>query len=131
VDGRRVYVSGFSGGARVASNLAVTYAEMFSGGLFCMGVNFYQPVLGKDQNVYPARYLPVEEILGIAKEACRFSLITGEKDFNLANTEAVHAAMQKEGFSAVQLLNIPGQGHKPFAGKWLEKALEFLDEGKK
>jgi hypothetical protein len=31
VDGNRVYISGFSGGSRVASMLGVTYADMFTG----------------------------------------------------------------------------------------------------
>jgi dienelactone hydrolase len=131
VDGRRVYVSGFSGGGRVASNLGVAYAEMFSGAACFMGVNFYEPIIAEDKQVYQARYIPVDEILDIAKQACRYSLITGEKDFNLPNTKAVHDAMEKAGFNAAQLINIPGQAHQMPAAQWLEKALIFLDEGKK
>jgi predicted esterase len=131
VDGRRVYVAGFSGGARVASMVGVTYAEMFSGAACFMGVNFYEPVVGPDQMVYQARYIPVDEILEMAKGACRYSLITAEKDFNLPNTRAVHQAMQAAGFSATQLLNVPALGHSMPSAEWLEKSLKFLDEGKK
>jgi predicted esterase len=126
-----VYVSGFSGGARMASMLGVTYAEMFSGAACFMGVNFYEPVLGKDNMVYQARYIPVDEILDIAKGACRFSLITSEKDFNLPNTLAVHAAMEAAGFKATQLLQVPKIAHNMPAAEWLEKAISFLDGGKK
>jgi dienelactone hydrolase len=130
VDGRRVYVSGFSGGSRVASMLGVCYADMFSGAACFMGTNFYQDLLAEDKMVYETRYIPNDEILDIAKQACRYSLITGEKDFNLADTKAVHAAMQKEGFKNALLFNIPAQGHQPPAADWLSKALDFLDEGK-
>jgi dienelactone hydrolase len=130
VDGRRVYVSGFSGGGRVASNLGVTYAEMFSGAACFMGVNFYEPIIAENNEVYQARYIPVDEILDIAKQSCRYSLITGEKDFNLANTKAVHDAMGKAGFKAAQLLTVPALGHQMPKAEWLEKAVMFLDQGK-
>ena len=56
VDDRRVYVSGFSGGSRVASMLGVTYADMFTGALCFMGVNFYTPTFDKEKKeVYQAR----------------------------------------------------------------------------
>ena len=47
VDGRRVYVSGFSGGSRVASMVSVCYADMFSGAVCFMGANFYKDVLAE------------------------------------------------------------------------------------
>ena len=45
VDGRRVYVSGFSGGGRVASMVGVAYADRFSGAMPFMGVNYYEDFL--------------------------------------------------------------------------------------
>ena len=130
IDGRRVYVSGFSGGSRVASNLGVCYAEMFSGALCFMGTNFYLPVKGEDNKVYGESYLPADELLPIAKKACRYALVTGTKDFNLANTKAVFAAMKKEEFSGAELFMVPEQGHALPSGEWLEKALKHLDAGK-
>ena len=130
IDDRRVYVSGFSGGARVASMLGVCYADMFTGAACFMGVNFYEPVLGDDKLMYQARYIPNEEILEIAKNEGRFVFITGEKDFNLADTKAVHAAAVKNGFQAVEFVNIPKQGHQPPAADWLKKSIEYLDQGK-
>lgn len=130
IDDRRVYVSGFSGGSRVASMLGVCYADMFTGAVCFMGVNFYEPVLGDDKMMYQARYIPNEEILDIAKKENRFVFITGEKDFNLADTKAVHAAAVKNGFQAVQYVNIPKQGHQPPAAEWLKKSLDYLDQDK-
>ncbi len=132
IDDKRVYVSGFSGGARVASMLGVTYADMFTGAIAFMGVNFYTDIVSLDKTeVFEARYIPHEEIAELAKAEGRYVLVTGEKDFNLKNTSAVFEnGFKKEGFKAVELMNVPGQGHQPPKGEWLKKAIEFLDAGK-
>lgn len=131
VDDRRVYVSGFSGGSRVASMLGVTYGDMFTGALCFMGVNFYEPTFDKDKKeVFQARYIPNDEVLAMAKQECRYVMVTGEKDFNLVNTSAVFDAFKSSGFKAVEMFNIPGQGHQPPAAEWLKKGVEFLDQGK-
>ncbi len=131
IDGRRVYVSGFSGGSRVASMLGVAWGEMFSGTICCMGVNFYTDVVAPDGKSYGLNYLPDEGLLPLVKEHCRFALITGEKDFNLSNTLGVFEnGFQKEGFKHSRAFVIPGHGHQPPPADWLEKAIRFLDEGK-
>jgi predicted esterase len=131
IDDKRVYVSGFSGGARVASMLGVTYADMFTGAIAFMGVNFYTDIVTLDKTeVFEARYIPHDEIAALAKTDCRYVLVTGEKDFNLKGTSAVFEnGFKKEGFKAVELMNIPGQGHQPPKAEWLKKAIEFLDVG--
>jgi len=132
IDDKRVYVSGFSGGGRVASMLGVTYADMFTGTIAFMGTNFYTNIVTLDKSeVFEARYIPHEEIAALAKDQCRYVLVTGEKDFNLKNTSAVFEnGFKKEGFKAVELMNVPGQGHQPPKAEWLKKAIEFLDAGK-
>lgn len=131
IDPARVYLSGFSGGARVASMLGVCYADLFPGTICCMGVNFYADVATPDgKQTFRIGYLPHDEFVKIAKAQCRYVLVTGEKDFNLPNTQAVFTnGFQKEGFKAVEMLNIPAQGHSPPQAEWLKKAIEFLDAG--
>lgn len=133
IDPARVYVSGFSGGGRVASMLGVTYADMFTGTIAFMGANFYTDVVDAAKTeVFQMRYIPHEEIAALAKAEGRYVLVTGEKDFNLKNTTAVYEdGFKKEGFKAVELMNIPGQGHQPPKAEWLKKAIEFLDARKK
>ena len=131
IDGRRVYLSGFSGGARVASMAGVAWAEMFSGTVCFMGVNFYTDIEAEDGKVYGLNYIPDETLLGLAKKHCRYVLVTGEKDFNRPNTRgAFENGFQKAGFEHVKLIDIPKQGHKPPAAEGLQQAIEFLDEGK-
>ena len=131
IDPARVYVSGFSGGGRVASMLGVTYADMFTGTIAFMGTNFYTDIVTLDKTeVFEARYIPHDEVAALAKTDCRYVLVTGEKDFNLKNTSAVFEnGFKKEGFKSVELMNIPGQAHQPPKGEWLKKAIEFLDAG--
>jgi predicted esterase len=131
IDSARVYVSGFSGGARVASMLSVAYADLFSGAIPFCGVNFYTEIPSEAGKHWPIGYIPVNEALAIAKSKGRFVLVTGEKDMNLANTRAVYEhGFKKEGFKFAKLLEVPGMGHSPPPAEWFEKGLDFLDKPK-
>ena len=131
IDPARVYVSGFSGGARVASMLSVAYADLFSGAIPFCGVNFYTEIPSEPGKHWPVGYIPVNEALAIAKSKGRFVLVTGEKDFNLANTRAVYEhGFKKEGFKFAKLLEVPGMNHSTPPAEWFEKGLDFLDKSK-
>jgi dipeptidyl aminopeptidase/acylaminoacyl peptidase len=95
-----------------------------------MGVNFYTDVATLDgKQTFRIGYLPHDDFVKIAKNECRYVLITGEKDFNLPNTQAVFTnGFQKESFKSVEMLNIPAQGHSPPKAEWLKKAIEFIDK---
>jgi dienelactone hydrolase len=131
IDERRVYVSGFSGGGRVASMVGVAFADVFAGAMPFMGVNFYTDLPMPGGKTYGPTYIPDDDVLAIAKKRCRFALMTAEKDFNRAE---IHAALEhgfrKEGFASVVCLEAPGIGHAMPPAKWLEQGLDFLDEGK-
>jgi predicted esterase len=127
----RVYVSGHSGGARVASMVGVAYADMFTGAACFMGVNFFRATEGKDGELYDMRYFPHPEIAVIAQQHNRFALITGDKDSNLDNTLAVYEqGFKANQFQGTKLFQIPNQGHGAPDAKWLEKVIHFLDTGK-
>ena len=83
-------------------------------------------------DTYAARVNPPDdEVLAIAKAKCRYVLVTGEKDFNRAETKAVfEQGFRSEGFAAVTMLEAPGVGHGLPPATWLERGLDFLDEGK-
>lgn len=127
----RVYVSGHSGGARIASMIGVAYADMFTGTACFMGVNFFLPTEGKDGTYYDRRYFPHPEIALIAQQHNRFALITGDKDSNLDNTLTVYEqGFKANQFQGTKLFQIPNQGHGAPDAKWLEKVIKFLDTGK-
>lgn len=131
VNPERVYISGHSGGSRVASMVGVAYADMFTGAACFMGVNFFRDTLGKDGMVYGRRYVPHPEIAIIAQQQNRFALVTGDKDSNLDDTLAAYEqGFQPQGFKGAKLFQIPNQGHGAPDAKWLEKVIKFLDTGK-
>ena len=131
IDAARVYVSGFSGGARVASMAGVAFADLFTGAIPFMGVNFYTDLPAENGKQFGLNYIPDDDVLAIAKKRCRYVLVTAEKDFNRINTHSADEnGFRKEGFASVLCLEVPGIAHAmPDAG-WLEKGLEFLDAGK-
>jgi hypothetical protein len=129
IDPERVYVSGFSGGGRIASMLGVAYADLFAGAIPLCGVNFYTDIPSEPGKHWPRNYIPAGEALKIAKTSSRFVLMTGEKDMNLANTRAVfESGFKKEGFKRALLMEVPGLGHAPPPADAFEKALEFVDK---
>lgn len=128
VDERRVYVSGFSGGARVASMLGVAFADLFTGTIPFMGVNFYTELPAENGKRFGISYIPDDQVLAIAKTRCRYVLVTGEKDFNRENTRAAEEhGFRAEGFANVLYLEVPGIGHALPEAQWLEQGLDFLD----
>jgi predicted esterase len=131
IDPERVYISGHSGGARVASMVAVAYADMFTGAACFMGVNYFRNTMSKDGTVFEMRYFPHPEIAQIALQHNRFALVTGEKDFNRENTQIIYKdGFVEDGFKSVKLFDIPGQGHGAPSAQWLEKVIDFLDKGR-
>lgn len=63
VDRQRIYIGGFSGGARIASMLGVGFADIFTGTLCFCGVNFYTDVPAADGKYYPATFTPDPGVL--------------------------------------------------------------------
>ncbi|MGH6901060.1 MAG: tetratricopeptide repeat protein, partial [Geminicoccaceae bacterium] len=133
VDSRRVYVAGYSGGGRVASHLGPAFPELFRGTLCWFGADHFHPVPVPDRPGAawpPPVSEPPDEILDTVRRESRFLLVTGERDFNRAQTVAVAEHMREDGFDHVELMVIPDADH--YIGldpEWLERALTALDGG--
>ena len=127
IDGKRIFISGFSGGGRVASMLAVGYADVFTGTIPICGVNFYTDLPAEEGKIFERSYVPEGGLAALARKSGHFALITGENDPNRANTKAAYEqGFKKYGFSHVLYLEVPQMGHSNPSGEWLEKALNFL-----
>jgi dienelactone hydrolase len=113
IDSSRVYVSGFSGGGRVASMVAPEYANVFTGALYICGVNPWG-----DRK--PARMDSVQ--------SNRYVFLTGRKDFNRAETRSVYRSYRRAGVENVLLIDIPGMDHSLPSPARLAGALGFLDQ---
>ena len=112
IDAERVYLSGFSGGGRVASMVAADYAHIFKGAVYNCGANLWT-------GDRPRRY---EEM-----KANRYVFVSGSRDFNLSDTRQVYRAYESAGIANVKLMVVPRMGHEnPDMGRY-DEALEFLD----
>ncbi len=106
-----IYVSGFSGGGRVASRLASQYPEVFTGALYICGVDFWKK--GQTPNV--------ERVI-----RNRFVFLTGTRDFNRRETRQIQKRYIKAGAQHTKLMVVPGLAHQHPDAAYLTEALQFL-----
>ncbi|MCP4661251.1 MAG: tetratricopeptide repeat protein [bacterium] len=131
IDEERVYVAGYSGGGRVASGVAVLYPEVFQGGFFFYGCDYFRrmTVADKPGAFWPAGFAPPSRaVLKLVRQRNRYVLLTGELDFNRAQTGVYHQQFLKDGFQHVTYLEIPQADHfDGVRGDWLARGIEALD----
>jgi predicted esterase len=128
IDRRRIFIGGFSGGARIASMLGVAYGDVFTGTLCVCGVNFYRALRSPEGEEYPATYSPDPGAWARAKQVGRFVLITGETDPNRRSTKCLaESGFKRDGFKNVRYLEVPGMGHATPDLGLFKSALEFLE----
>jgi predicted esterase len=113
VDPARIYVSGMSGGGRVASQVAVRFPRRFTGALYIVGADFWSR---SERPLLPFI------------QANRYVFLTGERDFNRREMRRVHTQYVDAGATRALLIDLPGFGHEYPAPADLARALEFLDE---
>lgn len=114
----------------MASLLAFHYPELFRGGFFFYGCNYYRDlaVPGEPDTIWQARFRRPERLKSLRQDH-GFVLLTGEKDFNRPQTKAIYDAMREDGFRHVTYLEIPGADHYyGIHAEWLARGLESLDE---
>ncbi|MBI5489103.1 MAG: hypothetical protein HY905_17340 [Deltaproteobacteria bacterium] len=124
----RIWIGGISGGAKSASKLALLYPEVFRGGLFVAGAEYFPPVPRSNGEFWSVgiRVSATPEILRRLRER-RFVMVTGDRDFSREPVLDYYRAFKKEGFRNVLLLDIPGMAHGMPTPNVLEQALAFLD----
>lgn len=112
IDPERVYVSGFSGGAQVASILATTRPEVFKGGLFMSGAVFW----GENTPT---------SIDAIRQN--RFVFTTGSND--VAKTKVMRTAKSYEGAGILktETIVVPNMRQSMPGPSYFELAVDFLD----
>lgn len=112
IDPDRIYVSGFSGGSRVASMVATEYNSLFKGAIYNSGANYWGEEAKASYDEMKSNY---------------YVFITGTEDFNLEDTKQVYNTYQNIGVKNSKLVILPDMAHKrPDAGH-LEDAVNYLD----
>ncbi len=113
IDGRRVYLSGFSGGARVAGLVAAAYPAIFKGDIYIGGAETWEDDLTPDK---------LE-----AMQKNRYVFITGSDDFNRRMVRNAAAEYEAAGIESIELKIIAHHGHDLPTASIMSDALNFLD----
>ena len=130
IDPNRVYVAGISGGGRVASVAAIHYSDVYNGGIFIIGANYWENMPVPDTNSYfrVGAPRPRPGNLLRAKKFGRYVLLTGDTDDNRLEMHTYY----EQGFSKcldhVLYIQVPGMGHTMPPAEELEKALKYVDK---
>ncbi len=133
IDPSRVYVAGYSGGARMAGKLGFYQSDLFHGTIQNCGADFYRQVptvhatswlsrTGQPYGTFEATDAEITQ----AKQV-RFVLVTGTNDFRRGNIlDIFNGGFAKEGFKA-KLFDVPGMQHTTSSGEILSAALDFIE----
>lgn len=115
-DPDRTYISGFSGGGRIACGIALALPEYFGGAIpICASEGM------RDESWVRQR---VVDRLSIA-------LVTGESDFNRGEVERWRGLFLKEVGVNVKVWVMPKMGHAVPSGQQLQEVYAWLEEGVK
>lgn len=113
VDPDRTYLSGLSGGGRIASMAIARAPAEFEGAVYYVGANVWET---KDEAL-------IAEFL-----KRRFVFITGFHDFNRQDVRRVAGRYKNAGAEHVRLFDIPSLGHSLPKVEDFDRAIAYLDE---
>ncbi|MAG58841.1 MAG: hypothetical protein CMJ83_21335 [Planctomycetes bacterium] len=132
IDPARIWIGGVSGGGRVASTVTAHYPEIFAGGYYQAGCNWYREVKSKKGRKWPRRIpRPTPGRLAKAKKQTRHVFFCGSKDFNRDHSKAVYDDMKRQRYRHTVWQEAPGLGHVLAPPDWFEKGLAHLDAAAK
>src|SRR4051812_35400078 len=131
IDPNRVFIAGVSGGGRISSMLGVCYPDVFKGGMYIVGCNYYREMAAPNTGgkVWHRAYAPQGKFLAEAKKNVSHVLLTGETDPNREQTkEYYEKGFTKDGFLHVTYIEVPGMGHQPPNAEWFEKGVVAMED---
>ncbi len=119
IDPARVFVGGFSGGARVALRLALAFPDIFRGALLNAG---------SDPLGSPGVPLPEAALFARFERDTRLVFTSGTRDTAVADMDRRSAASARE-LCVSNLVELPirGGGHEPADARTFARALRELD----
>lgn len=112
LDRERIYVTGLSGGGKMASMVATDHAHVFKGAIYNCGVDFWQ-------NHPPTRYDEIKQN--------HYVFVTGTLDQALEPTKRVYSQYRKAGVENAKLMVIRDMTHKNPNRFDFDEAVQYLD----
>lgn len=127
VDADRIYLSGLSGGGRMAAMLAVDYPDVFAGGYPIIGVTAYMQIrLETTPGLFVPMYPPPSDDMLRRAKRQPFVIMTGSGDFNREECRLTAEAYEREGFRELHFLDIDGMGHEMPSPENFARGLDLL-----
>lgn len=128
VNSNLVFIGGISGGGRMASELALTYADVFKGGgFYVIGCNSFDSIPAPGGRTYPGFWpKKVSDLFAEAKSHW-FVFLTGSKDFNQPGTIGTYESYKGNGFEHCFYNETPELAHAMPPAENIEKGFAFLD----
>ena len=119
IDPDRIWIAGFSGGARIAERMALAYPDVFSGALLD----------GSSDDIgSPDLPLPPRKHFERLLDRTSIVLSTGEMDeYNTGAARRVASSLRRICFDRLSVEVRRREGHVMMNGRSLAKAIEFLD----
>lgn len=114
IDSSRIYAAGVSGGGRAASIMITRFPRLFTGAIYMVGVDFWEP----QQRSH------IEQIA-----QNRYVFLTGHDDFNRRETKSVYRKYRTAGVAKTLLIDAPELDHDYPSAALLAQALGYLDTG--
>jgi len=115
IDPERIYLSGLSGGGKVASMVATDHAKLFKGAIYNCGVDFW------DKHP-PGQFELIKQN--------HYVFVTGTLDQAREPTKKVYRQYRKAGVENSELMVIQGMTHRNPGRYDFDEALQYLDSRK-
>jgi hypothetical protein len=127
VDPARIFISGLSGGGRMAALLGIDYPEVFAGVFPIIGVTTYLQVrLESTPGLFvPFFPRPSEDVLERARRQ-PFVIMTGEGDFNREECRLTAEAHERDGFTSLHFIDVEGMGHEMPSAENFARGLDLM-----
>ena len=119
IDPDRIWISGFSGGSRIAERLALAYPDVFSGAILD----------GSSDDIVSAD-VPLPPRANFERLLDRTAIVfsSGETDaYNVEAAEKVASSLRRHCFDRLSIEVRRREGHVIMDGRSLAKAIDFLD----
>ena len=129
IDPARVYVTGISGGGKMAGLLLMLAPEVFTGAVSIVGLSFYESIpTGKPRETWPSEFAkPTGKRWDLLLKR-RLAVVTGGRDFNHAPILAGVKLYQRDKLN-VRLFDVANMGHELPTSQAFAEQLDWVDQG--
>lgn len=127
IDPARVYITGMSGGGKIASMLWLSFADLFAGSVPIVGLAHYENIPIGDGRAWPGTFAPPPRSIAALARLQRCGTITGNVDFNYEPILAAAKLYERDGYT-LRVFTHEGMGHTMPTPADFTEAMRWVDE---